>query len=62
MLDDDTGGGVKAFDAFPGGVGIGNVVVRKFLALQLNASHQRSWRGVQIAVERRLLVRVFSVA
>ena len=65
MLDDDAGGlfrCIKALDAFPSGVGVGDVVVAEFLALQLLGSDQRAGGGVQVAVKSGLLVRVFAVA
>ena len=62
MLDDHTGSGLEALDALPGSVGVGNVVVRELLALQLYAGDQRAGRGMQVAVQRGLLVAVFAVA
>ena len=62
MLDDDAGGHIKALDAFPCGIGIGNVVVAQLFALQLLGGDQRTGRGEQVPVQRGLLVRVFAVA
>ena len=62
VLHDDAGGRVKTLDAFPGGVGVGDVVVAQFLALQLDRGNQRAGGRVQVAVEGGLLVRVLAVA
>jgi hypothetical protein len=62
VLDDHAGGRVKALDAFPGGVGVGDVVVGELLALQLHAGDQRAGGRVQVAVQRGLLVAVLAVA
>ena len=62
MLDDHAGGGVKALHAFPRSVGVGDVVVAQLFALQLHAGDQRAGCGVQVAVQRGLLVAVFAVA
>src|SRR5690606_30152422 len=47
--------------AFPGGIGIGDVVVAQRLALQLLEGGQRAGRRIQVTIERRLLVRVLPV-
>lgn len=62
VLDDHAGRGVKALDAFPGRIGVGDIVVAQFLALQLHARGQRAGCGVQVAVPGSLLVAVFTVA
>ena len=66
MLDDDARRGrvirPERLDAFPGGIGIGDVVVRQLLALQLNRGDQRAGSRVEVAVERRALVGVLAVA
>ena len=62
MFHDHAGGRFKALDAFPRRVGVGDVVVAQFLALQLLGGHQRAGRGVQVAVERGDLVRILAVA
>ena len=62
MLDDHTGRHFKALDAFPRSIGVGNVVVAQFLALQLHAGGQRTGSRRQIAVPGGLLVAVFAVA
>ena len=61
MLDDDAGGGVEDLDAFPGGIGVGDVVVRQFLALQLGVIGDAARQGDGVAVEGGGLVRVFTV-
>ena len=53
---------VKGFDGFPGGIGIGDVVVRQFFALQLFVGGKAACCGVNIAVERGALVRIFAIA
>ena len=56
-------GASKRLDAFPGRIGVGDVVVREFLALQLRVqSTSEPGAGSQVAVERGLLVRVLAVA
>ena len=62
MLDDDAGRPLELAHAFPGGVGVGDVVVAQFLALQLGEGRERARHRPQVAVERRLLVRVLAVA
>jgi hypothetical protein len=61
VLDDDAGRRVEGLDTFPGGVGIGDVVVGEFLALQLPVvgDRTRGWCG--IAIEGCLLVRILAV-
>ena len=53
---------VKGFDGFPCGIGIGDVVVRQFFALQLFVGGKAARGWVNIAVERGALVRIFAVA
>ena len=53
---------VKGFDGFPCCIGIGNVVVGQFFALQLFVGGKAACGGVNIAVERGALVWVFAVA
>ncbi len=48
MLDDHAGRRVEALHAFPGRIGVGDVVVAELLALQLPARHQRAGRRVQV--------------
>ena len=53
---------VKGFDGFPCGIGIGDVVVGQFFALQLFVGGKAACGWVNIAVERGTLVRIFAVA
>ena len=63
VFDDDAGGCVgELFDAFPGGIRVGNVVVAEFFALELLRGDQAAWGGVQLAVEGGGLVWVFAIA
>ncbi|MNS60777.1 hypothetical protein D3C72_937880 [compost metagenome] len=62
MLDDDTGRRIELAHAFPCRIGIGQVVVAQFLALQLLEGGQRARHRMQVAVERATLVRVLAVA
>ena len=62
VFDDHASRGVKTLDALPGRVGVADVVVRQFLALQLNVVCQRSRSGLEIAVKSRRLMRVLPVA
>ena len=62
MLDDDASWRVETLDTFPRGIGVRQIVVAQFFALQLLGSHQRSGRGVEVAVERGALVGVLAVA
>ena len=66
VLDDDAGGALletaQALHAFPGRIGVGDVVVRQFLALQLAVVRQRAIGGGQVAVEGGALVRILAVA
>ena len=62
VFDDHAGGRVEGFDGFPSGIGIGDVVVGQFFALQLFVGGKAACCGVNIAVERGALVRIFAVA
>src|SRR5207302_5358544 len=62
VLDDDAGRLGEALDAFPGSVGIGDVVVGELLALQLAVRRQAAGDRALVAVERRALVRVLAIA
>ena len=62
VFHDHAGRRVKGFDGFPCGIGIGDVVVRQFFALQLFVGGKAACGGVNIAVERGALVRIFAVA
>ena len=64
MLDNDACSRAfssKTLHTFPGRVGVGDVVVTQLLALQLLRRHQGTRRCVQVAIEGRLLVRIFTV-
>ena len=62
VFDDDTSRFAESLDALPSGIGIGVVVIRQFFATMLRVvgDSARRWRAV--AVESRLLQRVFAVA
>ena len=62
VFHDHAGRRVKGFDGFPCGIGIGDVVVRQFFALQLFVGGKAACGGVNIAVERGALVRILTVA
>ena len=62
VLDDHARRRGEALDAFPRRVGIGDVVVRELLALQLPGRDERARRGREVAIERGALVRVLAVA
>ena len=62
VLDDDTRGRIERLHALPRRIGIGDVVVRKFLALQLRPVRQGARRRLGVAVERGALVRVLAIA
>ncbi len=62
MLDDHAGRRGEGLDALPRRVGVGDVVVREFLALQLRVARERSGHGIGVAIERRELVRILAVA
>ena len=61
VLDDDAGRGVEGLHAFQRGVGVGQVVVREFLALQEARGGDDALRRIALQVERAALVRVFAV-
>ena len=62
VFHDHTGRRVKGFDGFPCGIGIGDVVVGQFFALQLFVGGKAACGGINIAVECGALVRIFAVA
>ncbi len=62
VFNDDTSWLVKQLDGFQCGVGVGNVVERQLFTLQLFGGGNRSFLCVFFNVERRFLVRVFTVA
>src|SRR5690606_5896113 len=62
VFDDDAGRLVELFYAFECGVGIGDVVVRQLLALQLLRGTDAGFVQIFFRVERGKLVRVFAVA
>ena len=62
VFHNHAGGRVEGFDGFPSGIGIGDVVVGQFFALQLLVGGEAACGGVNIAVERGALVRIFAVA
>src|SRR2546430_2031415 len=52
----------RSLHAFPGRVGVGDVVVRQLLALNLGVAGDAAGSRVAVAIERRRLMRVFAVA
>ena len=62
MLHNHTSRLRKTFHAFPGGIRIGDVVVRQFLTLQLPVITQRAKRGLDVAIKRRMLMGIFAIA
>jgi len=62
MLDDDAAGFAELLDAFERGVGVGDVVEGKRLALQRASVGDTGFGLLGRAVKRRRLVRVFAVA
>ena len=62
MLDDHARRRVEDVHATPGGVGIGDVVERQLLALQLAIVGNRAGRCIRFTVQRRLLMRVLAIA
>ena len=62
VLDDDAGRLDEALHAFQRGVGVGDVVERQFLALQLHGGGDAGFALLRFDVERRALVRVLAVA
>ena len=55
MLDDDTGRFVEGFYAFPGGIGIGDVVVGELLAAMLCVIGNGTRSRCAVTVERSFL-------
>ena len=62
MFDDHTSCAVEGFHTFPCRIGVADIVVRQFLALQLGVIRQRTVERVQVAIKRSGLMRVFAVA
>ena len=62
VLDDDAGRRGEGVDAFPGRVGVGEVVEREFAALMRDRARERVRAGAGVAVERGALVRILPVA
>jgi len=63
VLDDDAGRrGVELLDAFERGVGVGDVVVAEFLALDLARGGDGACRGIRLDIEGTGLVWVLAVA
>ena len=62
VFHDHAGRRIKGFDGFPCSIGIGDVVIRQFFALQLFVGGKAACGWVNIAVERGALVRIFAVA
>ena len=63
MLDDDAGGRtVEQLDAFQRGVGVGDVVVGEFFALQLARSRDGAGGCMGFNVKGAGLMRVFAIA
>ena len=62
VLDDDAGRLDEALHAFQRGVGVGHVVERQFLALQLHGGGDAGFAALGLDVEGRALVRVLAVA
>ena len=61
MLDDHAGRLIESFHAFPGRVGIGDVVVRQLFALNLRIAGDAPLSRIALAIECRSLMRVFAV-
>ncbi len=62
MLDDHAGRLIEGLHAFPGCVGVGDVVVRQLLALNLSVAGDAPGSRIAVAIECRSLMRVFAVA
>ena len=66
MLDDHAGRSravvLEGLHAFPRRIGVGDVVVRQLLALQLRIAGNPAFGGTGLTVEGRALVRVLAVA
>ena len=62
MLDDRAGRLVELAHAFPGRIGVGDIVVGELLALVLPCAGQAALRRMEVTVPGGLLVRVLAVA
>ena len=62
MLDNDTGGLLESLDTLPGCVGIADVVIGQFLALQLRVIGNATGDPAELAEKSGALVRVLAVA
>ena len=62
MFDDHACGCVETAYAVPGRIGIGDVVIGEFLALQLLKVRKQPGWAIRINVKRRALLGVFAVA
>src|SRR5690606_14303157 len=62
VLDDHAGLALELPHALQRAVGVGDVVERELLALREARAGDAVWRGLRVAVERGLLVRVLAVA
>ena len=62
MLDDYAAWLFKLTDTFDGGIGIGNIVVGKLLALQLFCGSDTGIVSTDFLIEGGVLVRVLTVA
>ena len=61
VLDNHAGRHLETAHAFPGGVGVGDIVVRQLLALQLPVMRERAGGRLRFNIERCLLMRVLAV-
>src|SRR4051812_43809932 len=61
MLDDDASGAVKTAHAFPGCIGIGDIVIGQFLALQLLVTAKQAGAYRLVYVEGCRLVWIFAI-
>ena len=61
VLDDHARRGVETTYAVPGRIGIGDVVIGEFFALQLHKVRKQPGWAIRIDVKRRALLRVFAV-
>ena len=61
MLDDDASRLTELFDALQCGIGIGDVVVRQFLALQLFGGGDTGFVQLTFNIKRGRLMAVFAV-